>query len=71
MTQPRDLGGLVGLIKVRDHCTFAWRRWVVDDTRRATRLSTHCDACVAAMQELGYVVLEPDPPQPKRSPGGT
>ena len=47
---------LVGLIRVREHCAFAWEAPVSGGRRVAIARQTHCEGCVAELRRLGYVV---------------
>ena len=45
-----------GLIRLRDHCTFTWEQPEGDPQRTAIVRETHCDRCVAALRDLGYLL---------------
>ena len=47
---------LVGLVKVREHCVFTWRALSTLGAKRVRVEREHCDACIASVQEIGYVV---------------
>ena len=44
----------VGLIRVREHCTFTWKEPEAGGRRSAEIRTTHCAECVAVLRELGY-----------------
>lgn len=48
----------VGLIRVRDHCTFSWRENEAGGGRSAAIQATHCPECVAELRKLGYVLVQ-------------
>jgi hypothetical protein len=48
---------LVGLIRLRDHCTFSWEEPAPGGPRRAEVRATHCPACVAELRTKGYVIV--------------
>jgi hypothetical protein len=51
---------LVGLIRVREHCAFAWEEPATGGRRVAIATQTHCDDCVAELRRRGYVVRAED-----------
>jgi hypothetical protein len=43
----------VGLLRVREHCTFSW--YAPEGGRRTAEVrATHCEACVAELRQRGY-----------------
>jgi hypothetical protein len=44
----------VGLIRMRDHCTFTWRQHEGSDLRSVEVRATHCSECVAALETSGF-----------------
>jgi hypothetical protein len=50
----------VGLLRLRDHCTFSWQEQQGGGRRTAEVRPTHCDACVAELRQRGYDVVPPD-----------
>jgi hypothetical protein len=48
--------GLVGLVRVREHCVFTWRAPAIDAAKKVAIEPGHCDACVAELKQLGYIV---------------
>lgn len=55
---PSDV--LVGLVRLRDHCTFAWEATEPGGRRTVRVRSNHCPQCVAELRELGYALLPDD-----------
>ena len=51
---------LVGLIRVREHCTFAWRRATPADEVSVEIRETHCAPCIAEARRRGYRLLTRD-----------
>jgi hypothetical protein len=51
--------GLVGLVRVRDHCVFTWRAPAIDAAKKVEIEPGHCGDCIAELRNLGYVV-KPD-----------
>jgi hypothetical protein len=49
---------LVGLIRLRDHCTFTWRKQEDGGPRTVDVRTNHCSECVAELEKLGYTVNE-------------
>ena len=47
----------VGLLRMRDHCTFSWQQPEGEGRRTVEVLPTHCDLCVAALLERGYEIV--------------
>jgi len=43
-------------VKVREHCVFTWRALSTLGAKRVRVEREHCDACIASVQEIGYVV---------------
>jgi hypothetical protein len=46
----------VGLIRVRDHCTFTWRG--PEDERTVEIEAHHCADCIADVRTRGYRLIE-------------
>jgi hypothetical protein len=51
---------LTGLVRLRDHCTFAWEQRDGDSQRTAIVRETHCEPCVTAAREMGYLLRSDD-----------
>ena len=45
-----------GLVRLRDHCTFTWEQREGEPLRTAIVRENHCEACVTAVRELGYLL---------------
>lgn len=58
--EPRKPVVLVGLIRLREHCTFTWQEPVGGKRRSAEVRATHCAECVAELRELGYLLVQED-----------
>lgn len=54
-SEPRRLP--VGLLRVRNHCTFTWRGLVAGGQRSIEVLPDHCAECVAEVRRLGFDVI--------------
>lgn len=67
MSDPTKPPVLVGLVRLRDHCTFTWAESERGGRRVATVYGTHCAQCVAELQERGYGVA-PEGDDDKTSP---
>jgi hypothetical protein len=67
MTADRTPRGLVGLVRLRDHCTFTWRGSEAERTRTVEVRDDHCLQCLTEARRLGYRVVSPDG---KDYPGG-
>ncbi len=52
---------LVGLIRVRQHCTFTWRRNLRHDQRSVDVFANHCADCVDEVRRRGYSLVFTDP----------
>ena len=50
---------LVGLVRIREHCTFAWRRALPGGEVSVEVRDTHCPRCVAEVRQRGYRLLGP------------
>lgn len=48
---------LVGLTRVRNHCTFTWQEPEGGGTRSVEIRPNHCDRCIAEVRERGYRLL--------------
>jgi hypothetical protein len=60
-TRDADEGAvLVGLLRLREHCTFSWQEPQGGGRRTVEIYSTHCAACVGELRRLGYVVVSVD-----------
>jgi hypothetical protein len=46
---------LVGLIRVREHCLFRWRR-PADGVHIAEVDASHCKRCVDELRAMGWIV---------------
>jgi hypothetical protein len=44
----------VGLIRMRDHCTFTWSEGEGSDVRSVEVRSNHCSEWVAALRGMGF-----------------
>jgi hypothetical protein len=51
---------LLGVVRVRDHCTFTWQECEGGGRRSAEVRATHCAECVAELRELGYRLVYED-----------
>jgi len=51
---------LVGLVRIREHCTFTWRRATPSAEVSVEVRETHCTKCVAEARFRGYRLLGPD-----------
>jgi hypothetical protein len=51
---------LVGLIRLREHCTFTWEEPARGGRRVAMITSTHCSECIAELGKLGYLLAHED-----------
>jgi hypothetical protein len=49
---------LVGLIRVRSHCTFTWRRPEDMGERQAILRDHHCDECIAHLEDKGWSFID-------------
>lgn len=58
--EPRKPVVLVGLIRLREHCTFAWQEPEGGGRRTAEVRATHCPDCVAELRTLGYLLVHED-----------
>lgn len=47
---------VVGLIRVRQHCTFRWEEPEGGGRRTVEVRATHCPECVDELRELGYLL---------------
>jgi hypothetical protein len=53
----------VGLIRIRDHCTFSWHANDSGGRRQVHVEPTHCRECVTELEKLGYDVSGRQPNQ--------
>jgi hypothetical protein len=60
-TEPDDL---VGLVRVRQHCTFTWRKAAHQDQRSVEVFGNHCADCVEEVRRRGYSLVFTDPERP-------
>lgn len=51
----------VGLVRLRDHCAFAWEQPPGGGPKVATIRSTHCPECIAELDRLGYSTVREGP----------
>ena len=56
---PKKPHVLTGLVRMREHCTFTWEQPEGEPRRTAIVRENHCEACVTAVREQGYL-LRPD-----------
>jgi hypothetical protein len=56
----KDPERLVGLVRPREHCIFAWRRVQGSDERTVEILADHCLQCVSEVRRLGYKLVTSD-----------
>jgi hypothetical protein len=52
-----DTTPLVGLVRLRDHCTFKWQRSDGSDQRTVVVLDHHCLQCLAEARRRGYNLI--------------
>lgn len=56
---PGKRAALVGLIRIREHCTFSWQEPEGGGRRTVVvRSNHHCAGCVAELRELGYRLVD-------------
>jgi hypothetical protein len=60
--EPDDL---VGLLRVRQHCTFTWRKAARQDERIVEVFANHCSDCVDEVRRRGYRLVLTDPDKPR------
>jgi len=53
-TKPRR----VGLIRVRNHCTFSWQEDEAGGLRSIAVQANHCSECVVELRKQGYVLVQ-------------
>lgn len=51
---------LVGLMRVREHCTFTWRKPETGGVRAVEVLADHCLQCIAELRRGGFELINPD-----------
>jgi hypothetical protein len=51
---------LIGLLRLRDHCTFTWRGTEGRDERTIEIHSDHCLQCLAEARRRGYRLVTSD-----------
>jgi hypothetical protein len=59
MTDSRDSDKpavIVGLLRLRDHCTFSWEEPQSGGRRTAWVRATHCADCVSELERRGYEI---------------
>ena len=59
-TDPTPPAILVGLVTVREHCTFTWRRSESGGARSVEIRPDHCPQCVAELGRRGARLITPD-----------
>jgi hypothetical protein len=59
---------IVGLVRVRDHCTFRWSVRGSTEVRTAEVDVSHCSECIEELESRGYV-LRPAQPADRSRPG--
>ena len=47
-----------GLIRVREHCTFAWSEPATKAPRLVEVLPSHCSECIAEIRRRGFRLTE-------------
>ena len=55
--EPDDL---VGLVRIRQHCTFTWRRAARQEQRSVEIFPNHCADCVDEARRRGYTLVFTD-----------
>jgi len=55
---------LVGLLRVREHCTFTWQG-PERGQRSVEIVSTHCSECIAEIRRLGYQLIYKEGAKPE------
>lgn len=51
----------VGLLRVREHCTFAWNTTPGADQRSVDVLPSHCEECIAEVRRRGFELVDKRP----------
>jgi hypothetical protein len=51
---------LVGVIRVRRHCTFSWQRVETAVVRTVEVRSSHCTQCIAELRQRGLQLVNAD-----------
>ena len=51
---------LVGVMRVRKHCTFSWERPETADIRTVEVRSSHCPQCIAELRQRGFQLVNAD-----------
>jgi hypothetical protein len=51
---------LVGLTRVREHCTFTWRKPETGGERMVEIRADHCLECIAELRRRGCHLINPD-----------
>jgi hypothetical protein len=62
VSEPSKPGVLVGLVRPREHCTFAWEEPESGGRRTAWVRGTHCAQCIDELRALGYMLVGEDAP---------
>jgi hypothetical protein len=52
-------GRRIGLIRIRNHCTFTWQKPADSDQGTVEARANHCPKCLAEVQRLGYQLARP------------
>jgi hypothetical protein len=51
---------LVGLVRSRDHCIFAWRQTQGSEVRTVEIRADHCLQCIADVRRQGFTPVTTD-----------
>jgi hypothetical protein len=57
---PSTPASLIGLVRLRDHCIFKWRRIEGSNERSVEVLPDHCLQCISEARRRGYELVSPD-----------
>jgi hypothetical protein len=57
---PSSQRPLVGLVQMREHCTFAWRKATPAAVPSIEIDENHCPQCIAEVRQRGYRLLTAD-----------
>jgi hypothetical protein len=52
---------LVGLVRVREHCLFQWRKAHANAPRHTQLEEDHCPECILELKRQGYQVVRKPP----------
>ncbi len=59
MTEDPELRRMpVGLLRVREHCTFTWRGPVEGGQRTVEVFPEHCAECIAEVRRRGFDLIQ-------------